>query len=99
MLSRLAEQRRPGQRLVGFAAEHGSGALDYGREKLRRKGLDAIVVNDVSGEGVGFDSLENEVTVVTATAETAFPAPKADIARGILDIVGAAPSGREAPAR
>jgi phosphopantothenoylcysteine decarboxylase/phosphopantothenate--cysteine ligase len=100
VLSRLAELRRPGQRLVGFAAEHGDGALDYGREKLQRKGLDAIVVNDVSGAGVGFDALENEVTVITADAEHHLPrTTKAEIARGILDLVGAGPSGREAAAR
>ena len=48
ILSGLAAARRPGQTIVGFAAEHGEGALDYGREKLARKGLDAVVVNDVS---------------------------------------------------
>ena len=44
----LAAARRPGQTLVGFAAEHGEGAVAYGRDKLERKGLDAIVVNDIS---------------------------------------------------
>ena len=44
-------RRRPGQLLVGFAAEHGERALEYGREKLRPKGLDAVVVNDVSRPG------------------------------------------------
>ena len=92
--------RRPGQRLVGFAAEHGEGALDYGREKLARKGLDAIVVNDVSGAGVGFDALENEVTVITATASTISRARRRPRSRAaILDLVGAGPSGREAAAR
>ena len=41
VLSSLAERRRPGQLLVGFAAEHGEGALEYGRDKLERKKLDA----------------------------------------------------------
>ena len=40
VLSALAARRRDGQRLVGFAAEHGDGALAYGREKLDRKGLE-----------------------------------------------------------
>ena len=48
MLSALAAARRPGQVLVGFAAEHGEGALAHAREKLERKGLDAVVLNDVS---------------------------------------------------
>jgi len=88
VLSALAAARRPGQVIVGFAAEHGDGALDYGREKLQRKGLDAIVVNDVSGAGIGFDALENEVTIVTAGAEQHVPrATKADIARAILTAV------------
>ena len=100
VLSALAELRRPGQRLVGFAAEHGEGALEYGRDKMRRKGLDAIVVNDVSGDGVGFDTIENEVTVLTAQAEHHLArATKAEIARGILDVVGGERSGHEAPAR
>ena len=46
----------PGPDVVGFAAEHGDGALAYGRDKLARKGLDAIVVNDVSQPGIGFDA-------------------------------------------
>src|SRR5579862_1097461 len=56
VLSALAARRRPGQLLVGFAAEHGEGALLYGRQKLQRKGLDAIVVNDISQPGIGFDA-------------------------------------------
>ncbi len=53
VLSLLATQRRPDQVVVGFAAEHGSGAVAYGREKLARKGLDAIVVNDISRADIG----------------------------------------------
>ena len=51
VLSGLAAQRRPGQLLIGFAAESGDGALAYAREKLERKRLDAVVVNDVSRAG------------------------------------------------
>jgi len=88
VLAGLAAERRPGQVIVGFAAEHGAGALEYGRDKLQRKGLDAIVVNDVSGAGIGFDALENEVTIVTAGAEHHVPrATKADVARAILAAV------------
>jgi phosphopantothenoylcysteine decarboxylase/phosphopantothenate--cysteine ligase len=88
VLSGLAATRRPGQTLVGFAAEHGSGALEYGRDKLRRKGLDAVVVNDVSQPGIGFDATENEVTIVTAAGDEHVPrATKAEVARTILDTV------------
>jgi phosphopantothenoylcysteine decarboxylase / phosphopantothenate---cysteine ligase len=64
VLSTLSAQRRPGQVLVGFAAEHGDGALEYGREKLERKRLDAIVVNDISRPEIGFDSADNEVVIL-----------------------------------
>jgi phosphopantothenoylcysteine decarboxylase/phosphopantothenate--cysteine ligase len=85
VLSGLAAQRRPDQTLVGFAAEHGAGALEYGRDKLVRKGLDAVVVNDVSLPGIGFDAAENEVTIVTAGGDEHVPrATKAEIARAIL---------------
>jgi phosphopantothenoylcysteine decarboxylase/phosphopantothenate--cysteine ligase len=66
VLGTLSARRRPGQVLVGFAAETGERAIAYGRDKLQRKRLDAIVVNDVGAEGIGFDSADNEVTVVTA---------------------------------
>ncbi len=88
VLSTLSARRRPGQVLVGFAAEHGDGALDYAREKLERKGLDAIVVNDVSTPGIAFDSPENEVTVVTSDDKIHVPkAAKAEVATAILDAV------------
>src|SRR4051794_6513152 len=88
VLSSLAARRRPGQLIVGFAAEHGDAALEYGREKLARKGLDAIVVNDVGGAGVGFESPDNEVWVVTAEDERHVPkASKGRVAAAILDTV------------
>jgi phosphopantothenoylcysteine decarboxylase/phosphopantothenate--cysteine ligase len=88
VLSTLAARRRPDQLLVGFAAEHGDGALAYAREKLERKGLDAIVVNDVSTPGIAFDSAENEVTVLTEDSELHVPrASKAEVATAILDAV------------
>ena len=88
VLSDLATRRRPGQLLVGFAAEHGEGAVDYGRDKLAAKGLDAVIVNDVAAAGIGFESEENEVTVVTAGGEQHLPrAAKGDIAAALLDIL------------
>jgi phosphopantothenoylcysteine decarboxylase / phosphopantothenate---cysteine ligase len=65
VLAGLAEQRRDGQTLIGFAAEDGDRAIEYGREKLIRKGLDAVVVNDISRGDIGFDSDANEVTILT----------------------------------
>lgn len=88
VLSSLADRRRPGQLLVGFAAEHGDGALAYGRSKLERKKLDAVVVNDVSGAGIGFDAADNEVWIVTADGEHHVPkASKDAVAAAILDSV------------
>lgn len=69
ILTALAAARTPGQTLVGFAAETGEGAVAYGRDKLTRKGLDAVVVNDVAQAGIGFDTPDNEVTIVTAAGE------------------------------
>ncbi len=88
ILSALATARRPGQILIGFAAEHGEGAVDRGRAKLERKGLDAVVVNDISRADIGFDSSENEVTIVTAAGERPVSRrPKEAVAGAILDEV------------
>ena len=88
ILAGLAAARRPGQTLVGFAAEHGDGALAYGRDKLARKGLDAIVVNDVSRAGIGFDAADNEVTILTAGGEQHVArTSKAEVARAVLEVV------------
>jgi phosphopantothenoylcysteine decarboxylase/phosphopantothenate--cysteine ligase len=88
VLSGLAERRRPGQVLVGFAAEHGAGAVAYGREKLERKGLDAVVVNDVSTPGIGFDATDNEVTIVSLDGERHVSrSAKSDVAAAVLDTV------------
>ena len=89
VLSGLARRRARGQVLVGFAAEHGAGALDYGRGKLERKKLDAVIVNDVGKPGIGFDVQENEVTILTADREPRHvaQASKQQIARAVLDEV------------
>jgi phosphopantothenoylcysteine decarboxylase/phosphopantothenate--cysteine ligase len=71
ILSRLGELRRPGQVLVGFAAEHGDGAVERARAKLDRKRVDMIVVNDISRPDIGFDADHNEVALVTASGVTA----------------------------
>jgi phosphopantothenoylcysteine decarboxylase / phosphopantothenate---cysteine ligase len=88
ILAALVGERRADQTLVGFAAEHGEGAVERGRAKLARKGLDAIVVNDISRAEIGFDSEENEVTIVfDAGEQTVRRAPKAEVAAAILDVV------------
>jgi phosphopantothenoylcysteine decarboxylase / phosphopantothenate---cysteine ligase len=89
VLSGLSERRRPGQVLVGFAAEHGEGAVEYGRGKLERKRLDAVVVNDISAAGIGFDAAENEVTILTADGgeRQVARARKDQVARAVLDEV------------
>ena len=88
VLSALAAERRPGQLLVGFAAEHGERAVAHARDKLERKRLDAVVVNDVSAPGIAFDAPDNEVTIVTADGEQLVPrATKAAVAAKILDAV------------
>ena len=69
VLAGLAGRRRDGQTLVGFAAEHGERAIDCAREKLTAKGLDAVVVNDISRTDIGFDVDANEVTILTAAGE------------------------------
>jgi phosphopantothenoylcysteine decarboxylase/phosphopantothenate--cysteine ligase len=95
VLSRIAGARRPDQVLVGFAAEHGSGAIERARQKLARKGLDAIVFNDVSRSEIGFDSRRNEVTVIEAEGEHPVAlAPKGEVADAILDRVEALRAGR-----
>lgn len=88
VLSGLAAARDPSQTIVGFAAEHGEQAFDNGRQKLLEKGLDAVVVNDVSRADIGFEAQENEVSIVSRSWETMLSrAPKRDIAEAILDAV------------
>jgi phosphopantothenoylcysteine decarboxylase/phosphopantothenate--cysteine ligase len=92
VLSGLAARRSDGQTLIGFAAEHGEQAVQRAREKLAAKGLDAIVVNDISREDIGFDAEDNEVTILSAPRDgsevEALHVPrasKAHVAEAILD--------------
>jgi phosphopantothenoylcysteine decarboxylase/phosphopantothenate--cysteine ligase len=89
ILAALAARRREGQTIVGFAAETSEG-IDRAREKLERKGADAIVLNDVSRAEIGFGSSENEVLIVERGAEHHVPlASKEQVADAILDRVEA----------
>jgi phosphopantothenoylcysteine decarboxylase / phosphopantothenate---cysteine ligase len=90
VLAELGARRRVGQILVGFAADHGETGLERAREKLARKGADLFVFNDVSRDDIGFDSGDNEVTIVSPAGERALArAPKEEIAATILDEVEA----------
>jgi phosphopantothenoylcysteine decarboxylase / phosphopantothenate---cysteine ligase len=98
ILSGLAARRREGQTVVGFAAEHGHGGLARARAKLTRKRLDAIVLNDVSVPGIGFDSHENEVTILTADGDRPVPrGAKPDVARAVLEAVDRLREGSPPP--
>jgi phosphopantothenoylcysteine decarboxylase / phosphopantothenate---cysteine ligase len=86
ILAAISASRTENQTVVGFAAEHGGDAVARARGKLARKGADLIVLNDVSDPAIGFDSAENEVTLVTAEDEVEVPrAGKDTVAEAILD--------------
>jgi phosphopantothenoylcysteine decarboxylase/phosphopantothenate--cysteine ligase len=88
VLAGLSAERRDGQVLVGFAAEHGDVAVANGRGKLERKGLDAVVVNDISQPGIGFDTPENEVTIVLPDGDRPVPkGSKAEVAAAVIDVI------------
>jgi phosphopantothenoylcysteine decarboxylase/phosphopantothenate--cysteine ligase len=88
ILADLAAARRPGQVLVGFAAET-EDVVARARQKLERKGVDLVVANDVSAPGVGFDHDTNEVTILGADgAVVVVPlSSKRQVADAILDQV------------
>jgi len=92
ILQQLGAVRRDGQLLIGFAAEHGEGAVERARGKLARKGADAIVVNDVSRSDIGFDVEDNEIVIVTSNQEIVISRrPKWACAQAIWDAL--APAG------
>ena len=85
----LAEisRRKQGQIVIGFAAET-ENVVENARKKLASKSLHAIVVNDVSKEGVGFDTDRNAVTILTTSETIAVPeTTKWDVAQRVLDCV------------
>ena len=78
-------QKKANQIIVGFAAET-ENVLENARQKLVSKNLDAIVVNDVSREGVGFDSDRNAVTIITRDEVVEVPeTTKWEVAQRVLD--------------
>lgn len=79
--------RKGGRMVIGFAAET-ENALENARKKLQSKSLDAIVLNDVSQPGIGFDSERNAVTILThAGAENVPETGKWEVAHRVLDAV------------
>jgi phosphopantothenoylcysteine decarboxylase/phosphopantothenate--cysteine ligase len=85
----LAEltRHKKSQIVVGFAAET-ENFLENARKKLASKSLDAIVVNDVSREGVGFDSDRNAVTIISHDEVVEIPeTSKWEVAQRVLDQV------------
>ncbi len=98
ILAELARHKQ-GQLIVGFAAET-QNVLENARKKLASKSLDAIVVNDVSREGVGFDSDRNAVTLITHDEVVEVPeTTKWEVAQRVLDQVIRLRQTQKAPAR
>lgn len=86
ILEELAAKKTT-QLIIGFAAET-ENVLENGRKKLGKKSLDAIVVNDVSREGVGFDSDRNAVTILTHEEVLEVPeTTKWEVAQRVVDQV------------
>jgi phosphopantothenoylcysteine decarboxylase / phosphopantothenate---cysteine ligase len=86
ILLEIAGRRTPQQIIIGFAAET-EDVLENGRRKMQNKKLDAIVINDVSRPGIGFDSENNAVTILTPEEVIEIPKlEKIAIAQRILDV-------------
>ncbi len=89
VLSQVAASRANGMLVIGFAAET-ENVLANAREKLQRKNLDAIVANDVTREGSGFDSATNAITIITKDQNNPIEVPllsKREAADRILDVI------------
>jgi phosphopantothenoylcysteine decarboxylase / phosphopantothenate---cysteine ligase len=88
VLATLGAGRRPGQVLVGFAADGAEAGLARAREKRLAKNADLVVFNDVSRPDIGFDAADNEVVVLSGDGEhTVEKAPKGVVAAAVLDEV------------
>jgi len=87
------------QIVIGFAAET-ENVLENARQKLLSKNLDAVVVNDVSREGVGFDSERNAVTIISRDEVVEVPeTTKWEVAQRVLDQVVRLRQHRKSPAK
>lgn len=96
ILAGVAKSRRDDQVVVGFAAESGADLLPEARRKLESKRLDLIVANDISDPSIGFESSENEITIVGADLKPERPprGGKREVAGAILDRVAELAAGR-----
>src|SRR5712691_2745676 len=91
--------RKQSQIVVGFAAET-ENVLENARQKLAAKQLDAIVVNDVSREDIGFDSDRNQVTIITNDEVVDVPeTTKWEVAQRVLDQVVRIRQRRKSPVK
>ena len=89
ILQDVSAARRDGLLVIGFAAES-ENILSNAKEKLRSKNLDAIVANDITREGAGFDTQTNEVTIISRDGKAPIHVPlmtKLNVANIILDEV------------
>ena len=89
ILGEVAGSKREGLLVIGFAAET-ENVLANARKKLEAKNLDAIVANDVTREGAGFDTVTNEVTIISRDGKAPIHVPlmaKENVANIILDEV------------
>jgi len=87
ILREVAKTKQDGLLVIGFAAET-ENVLRNAREKLSVKNLDAIIANDVTQDGVGFDTVTNEVTIISRDRKTPIHVPlmaKTNVANIILD--------------
>ena len=88
ILAELAQNRRPGQLVVGFAAETGTPTevAQLGKEKARRKGADLLVINQV-GDTAGFGDVDTTITLVDAKGQQLGSAqgPKDVVARAVVE--------------
>lgn len=86
ILEFVGKNKKDNQVVVGFAAETNN-ILEYAKEKIRKKNLDYIVANDISKEGVGFASDDNEVYIIDSdfSVEKINKSSKKDIAKAIID--------------
>ena len=90
VLAELGRRKRNGQILVGFAAEAGEAGLERAKAKLANKNGNLFVYNDVSQPGVGFESEDNEIVLLSARGETKIGRrSKEECAVAILDEVEA----------
>ena len=94
----VTDAHRPGTLVIAFAAETGSG-ISRAREKMLAKGADAIVLNDVSQPGIGFDSDRNAATFITREHAIDIPEmSKREMADRILDQITALRTGQPSTA-